>query len=119
MNSPTPDTDVGNEKAIIMRRIIRHHKTVAGAVSLFACTILAVAALGAPRAARGGGARLWPSHFGGDHVVVTFAVPPPGMGRAVKAQLMDAETPGVVLKLGNEEIFFAFANTISVEPVRQ
>jgi len=62
---------------------------------------------------------LWLSHFVGDEVVVTFAVSPSDMGRAVKARLMDAETPGIVLKLGAEEIFFSFANIISVEPVRK
>lgn len=101
-----------------MGRTIRNHKRIAGAVTL-ACTILAVAALAAPRGKRGGGERLWLSHFVGDQVVVTFVVPPPEMGRAVKAQLMDAETPGVVLKLGKEEIFFSFANIVSVEPARQ
>ena len=59
---------------------------------------------------------LWLSHFLGDEVVVTFVSPPPDMGRAVKAKLMDAEAPGIVLQFGREEIFFSFANIISVEP---
>ena len=100
-----------------MGRIIRNHKRIAAGVTL-ACTILAVAALAAPKRERGG-ERLWLSHFVGDHVVVTFAVPPPDMARAVKARLMDADTPGVVLKLGRDEIFFSFAGIVSVEPVRQ
>lgn len=101
-----------------MAGIVKRHKRIAVAVTL-ACTVLAVAALAAPRGGRGGEGRLWLSHFVGDQVVVTFAVPPPDMGRAVRAQLMDAETPGVVLKLGKEEIFFSFANIISVEPARR
>lgn len=62
---------------------------------------------------------LWLSHSLGDEVVVTFVAAPLDMGRTVRAKLMDAEAPGIVLQLGKEEIFFSFANIISVQPARK
>lgn len=58
---------------------------------------------------------LWLTHHVGDQVIVSFIKAPPDMGQSVKAKLMDAETPGIVLQFGREEIFFAFSNIISVE----
>ncbi|MGD9160460.1 MAG: hypothetical protein PVG39_18735 [Desulfobacteraceae bacterium] len=60
---------------------------------------------------------LWLSHFVGDEVIVVFISPPPDMTKSIKAKLMDAECSGIVLKLGNDEIFFSYANIISVEPI--
>jgi hypothetical protein len=102
-----------------MGRIIKNHKTATGAAMLLACTFLALAAWAAPRAERVGTGQLWLSHFVGDQVVVTFTTPPPNMRQTVKAQLMDAEVPGIVLKLGRDEIFFPFANIAAVEPARK
>ncbi len=59
----------------------------------------------------------WIAHFVGDEVIVTFIAPPPDMSKSVKAMLMDAECAGIVLKLGTDEIFFSYANIISIEPV--
>ena len=50
---------------------------------------------------------------------MSFIKAPPDMGQSVKAKLMDAETPGIVLQFGREEIFFAFSNIISVERARR
>lgn len=60
----------------------------------------------------------WLSHFVGDPVVVTFITAPTDMSRTTKAVLMDAETAGIVLRFGKEEIFFSFANIMTVEPAR-
>ena len=60
--------------------------------------------------------RLWLSSFVGNEVVVVFRSAPPDMDQTVKAQLLHAEYPGVVLKFGNEEIFFSYSNVISIEP---
>jgi hypothetical protein len=85
-------------------------------VALGLGAMVVLSAYGATGTERQAPTALWLSHFVGDDVVVTFISPPPGMGRAVKARLMDAEAPGIVLQLGREEIFFSFANIISVEP---
>lgn len=61
----------------------------------------------------------WLSHFVGDEVIVTFISAPPGMSRTVRALLMDAEHPGIVLKISVKEIFFSYDNIISVEPALQ
>jgi hypothetical protein len=100
-----------------MGRIIGSHRNAIGAALLLAGVLCAVAAWAAPKPTRSEPGKLWLSHFVGDQVIVTFATPPPNMRQAVKAQLMDAEVPGIVLKLGREEIFFSFANIVSVEPV--
>jgi hypothetical protein len=59
---------------------------------------------------------LWLSHFVGDEVVVTFISALPGIERTVKAKLMDAEIPGIVLKFGKDETFFSYSYIIAVEP---
>ncbi|NNG01613.1 MAG: hypothetical protein HKM93_19650 [Desulfobacteraceae bacterium] len=58
---------------------------------------------------------LWLSHIVGDEVIVTFISAPRDMGKTVKARLMDAEVPGIVLQFEKEEIFFSFSNIISVQ----
>lgn len=60
---------------------------------------------------------LWLSHFVSKEVIVTFIAASPYMSRTVKALLMDAEYPGIVLKISGSEIFFSYSNIISVEPV--
>lgn len=59
---------------------------------------------------------LWLSNFVGDEVVVTFINAPPGIEQETKGTLMDAELPGIVLKLGKDETFFSYSNIICVEP---
>jgi hypothetical protein len=112
-----PDETTHEEDA--MKHMIHTRETTPAAATLGVCLLLAAAAWAVPREGRDGGRDLWLAHFAGDDVVVTFVVPPPAMERAVRARLMDAEAPGVVLKLGGEEIFFSFANIISVEPARE
>ena len=60
--------------------------------------------------------RPWLSHFLGDKVIVTFITAPPDMARSAEAVLMDAGMSGIVLKFGREEVFFSFANIMTVEP---
>lgn len=87
------------------------------AMAAFGLGVMVVySAYGATGTDRQAPTTLWLSHFLGDEVVVTFISPPPDRGRAVKARLMDAEAPGIVLQFGREEIFFSYANIISVEP---
>ena len=64
-----------------------------------------------------GSSGLWLSHFLGEQVNVYFISPVPDIGRTLNAKLMDVEYPGIVLKIGDEEIFFSYANIISVEPL--
>jgi hypothetical protein len=92
------------------------NRNLVAAILVCLCVLAALAAWAAPQPAPV--QRSWLSHFVGDPVVVTFITAPPDMGRATRAVLTDAEAAGIVLRFGKEEIFFSFANIISVEPVR-
>lgn len=94
----------------------RKSKLWAALVTVVLVAVLAVMVWAAPSQERS--QRPWLSHFVGDEVVVTFITAPPQVSRSTKAVLMDAETSGVVLRFGKEEIFFTFANIMTVEPVR-
>ena len=98
----------------MMRMLYRNRWSIV-AVGVFSLVLVA-AVYAAPRSAEQDTGKLWLSHFVGDQVVVTFLTAPPNMGKAVKARLMDAEIPGIVLQFGKEEIFFSFSNISSVEP---
>jgi len=87
------------------------------AVIALAGVILAMGAFATARSAKRSSADLWLSHFVGGPVVVTFISAPPDMEQIVKATLMDAEAPGIVLRFPRKrERFFSYANIISVEP---
>lgn len=92
----------------------------AKAITIILIASLAIAVVSSVAVNRSQGKQansLWLSHFVSSEVIVTFMAAPPGMSRSVKALLMDAELPGIVLKIGGNEIFFSYANVISVEPV--
>ncbi len=97
-----------------MKAMAKNGRCVAAVVLIG--MVLGVVALAAPRSGRSEHGGLWLSHCVGNQVTVTFTVAPPDMARTVTAKLMDAETPGIVLKLGKDEIFFSYANIICVEP---
>ena len=99
-------------------RTLRNTKWAGVAATAVLAVALVVTAYGGKISIGKKSGGLWLSHFLGDEVIVTFLTAPPEMGRSVKARLMDAEIPGVVLELGKEEIFFPYANISSIEPAQ-
>lgn len=99
---------------------IRYKQMALVVVVLMAVAVVwAATSYAAAKPAKADTSKLWLSHFLGNQVIVTFITAPPKGRRVVKARLMDAEVPGVVLGFGKEEIFFPYSNIISIEPASE